>query len=43
MSDILKHNIDMILRNNGMYGGIVEEVTEEIMEAIANDIRSYQI
>ena len=38
MSD-LKAKIDLILRENGMYGGIVESVTNEIMEAIVNDDR----
>ena len=35
----LKIKIDLILRKNGMYGGIVESVTNEIMEAIVNDDR----
>ena len=37
MNAILRNEIDIILRFNGMYGGIVEAVTEEIMEAIEND------
>lgn len=33
----LKIKIDLILRKNGVYGGIVENIVEEIMEVIKSD------
>lgn len=33
----IRVKIDLILRKNGMYGGIVESVTDKIMEVIELD------